>query len=552
MKSAILLILLALAVSFPASTATASEKEFKEYLDAAEKLQQFTGVAMVASDGGIVYAQACGRADFETNRLNHIETRFAIGSITKQFTAAAVMLLREKGKLSLDDPIVKYFPDFPEEIANKVTIRHLLTHTSGIVNFTDIPAYTAWKGQDTPLAKQILTIASLPLEFEPGTKCSYSNSNYKLLEAIINQVSGQLWHVYVKENILVPAGMTHTGYDLMSVDKNERAFGYHFDEKMNPQRTLLPLPGSAGAAGALYSTVGDLVKWDEALRGEKILKRESVEAMLTPNLDNYGFGMMIDSVGSYQRNWHDGLIDGFCSMFIRIPREKLCIVVLANNHMLDQRRLANSLMAIALGMPYDVPVLKTPVAIDTSRYRDYVGAYDLGNNQYRLITSEDGRLYSQRSGGMRSEIFPESTDKFFYEMNNATTITFLRDQAGVVVAHVIHQEGVDSRHGKLPDERTAAIMAKTAAVAVDPALFDRYVGEYQLSPVFSITIERKGKQIFAQATGQQQFEIFPKSETRYFFRVVDAEIEFVLGTGGKAESLILYQGGIEQKAMRVK
>lgn len=542
----------ALTVLMAASSlaATGSEAQYRQYLDSVEKVQKFTGVAMVARDGNIIFAQGVGRADFESDRPNFVDTKFAIGSVTKQFTAAAIMQLREKGLLSLDDPIAKYFPDYPEDVANKITIRHLLTHTSGIVNFTSVPAYVQWKDQDVPLDVQINAISTLPLEFEPGTKFNYSNSGYKLLEAIINQVSGKIWHQYIAENVFAPAGMSNSGYDLISVAEKERALGYLFEDNNKPRRTDLPVAGTPGGAGALYSTVGDLAKWDEALRGEKILKRASLDMMFTPFLDNYGFGFMIDSVAGFQRIWHDGMIDGFASMFIRIPDEKLSIAVLANNHMLDSRRVAVGLTAIALGQPYDVPVLKTPAVADTGKYQDYSGAYDLGNGQYRLITTENGKLYSQRSGGMQSEIFPESPDKFFYEQNHATTVTFIRNAAGKVIAHSIHQEGVDSRHEKMSAEQTAAILAKTASVKVDPAIFDRYVGEYQLSPVFSITVERKDDRIYVQATGQPQFEIFPKSETRYFLKVVDAEIEFVIGPDGKTDSLILFQAGAEQHAKR--
>lgn len=532
------------------NAATGSEVDYRKCLEAAEKVENFTGVAMVARAGNIVWAQGVGRADFESDRANFVDTKFAIGSVTKQFTAAAIIQLQEKGLLGFDDPISKYFPDYPEETANKITIRHLLTHTSGIFNFTNIPAYTQWRGQDIPLEVQINAISTLPLEFEPGTKFSYSNSGYKLLEAIINQVSGKPWHVYVAENILTPAGMSNSGYDLSTVNEKERALGYLFEADSVPKRTELPVASTPGGAGALYSTVGDLAKWDEALRGEKILNRASLETMFTPFRDNYGFGFMIDSVAGYQRIWHDGLIDGFCTMFIRIPQEKLCIAVLANNHTLDARRVANHLMAIALGLPYDLPVVKTSVAADTNKYQDYVGAYDLGNSQYRMITTEDGKLLSQRSGGTQMEIFPESQDMFFYQQNHATTIKFIRDDSGTVVAHEMHQEGVESRHEKMSAEQTAAILAKSAAIKVDPAVFDRYVGEYMFSPVFSITIERKEDRIFGQATGQPQFEIFPKSETRYFLKVVDAEIEFSLGADGKAESLTLFQSGLEQKAVR--
>ena len=171
------LTLLSMAITInPAKAATA--ENYMQYMDGAEKAQHFTGTVLVARDGKTIFAGGFGRADFESDRRNFPSTRFAIGSVTKQFTAVVIMQLIEQGKLSLSDPIAKHLPEYPEDVANKVTIRHLLTHTSGIVNFTNTPVYTTWKGQDVPLDAQINTIASMPLEFEPGTQFKYSNSGY--------------------------------------------------------------------------------------------------------------------------------------------------------------------------------------------------------------------------------------------------------------------------------------------------------------------------------------------------------------------------------------
>ena len=547
-----LAVLLGILLGYSLPARAANEQFFRQYLDAAEKVLNFTGTAMVARNGKIIHEQGCGRADFAADRRNLPDTRFAIGSVTKQFTATAILQLQEKGLLSLDDHLSKYFDDFPDDVAEKITIRHLLTHTSGVVNFTNIPVYGMWKNSRVPIETQISTIASLPLEFEPGTKFSYSNSGYKILEAIVGKVSGKPWSEYVTENILIPAGMTESGCDLAKVDEKMQALGYMFDEDKRPKRVDLPDASLAGGAGAMFSTVGDLLKWDQALYGDKILKQASKDSMYTPFLANYGYGWMIDSVGSYQRYWHDGLIDGFTTMFIRVPSEKLCVAVLANNHQIDVRRIAQNLTAIALGQPYDVPILKSPAEVDTSKFADYVGVYDLGSGQYRVIGMEKGKLFSQRSSGPQLAIYPEAPDKFYYDANNATTVTFLRDETGTVIAQMMHQDGVDTRCEKMLAEDADKILSRFAPVKVDPAVYDRYVGRYPFSPAFAITVERKGDQIFIQATGQSQFEIFPKSETRYFLKVVDAEIEFVPGPDGKADSLVLYQGGIEQKAPREK
>lgn len=528
----------------------ATAADFEHYLKATESVRGFTGAAMIAQDGAIIYSGGFGKAEYATGRANTSQTAFLIGSITKSFTAAAIMKLQEAGKLLVSDKISKYLPDFPEEAAEKITIHHLLTHTAGLANYTSLPAVEVLMQEDASLEKQINVFASLPLEFEPGSQHAYSNSGYKLLEAIINNVSGRPWHEYVRENILLPAKMEHTGYGFASLPPETRAVGYAHDDKGARVLARTTPSGIPGAAGALYSTVTDFAHWDRALREGKILSEELLRAMFTPFLGNYAYGWVIDQQAGHARQWHDGAIFGFSTMFIRFPDEKLAIAVFSNDQDAPARQIAAALGSIALGEPYDLPVRKSPSVPDLSKYDDYVGAYAIGDGQFRIISREGNRLFSQRTGGARIELLPEAVDQFFFEQNHATTIKFDRDSAGVVMAHMIHQEGIDARCDKLPAEQAAAVMPKYETVEVDSTSLARYPGVYELNPLFAITITQEGTRLFGQATGQSRFELFPKSATRFFLKVVEAEVEFKVGDSGLAESLTLFQGGIEQVGRR--
>lgn len=521
------------------------------YLQGADSVMQFTGSAAIAKEGQIIYTGGFEFADVATSRKNAPTTRFSIGSVTKQFTATAVMQLQEKGLLSVYDKLEKYFPDYPENIASKVTIRHLLTHTSGIANYTATPTFGTMLEQDPPLEKQIELLSTLPLEFEPGTQYKYSNTGYKLLEAIVGKVSGIPWATYVADSVLTKAGMNGSGYDLATVDESLRATGYSTVDKVRQVAEQWPA-GVAGGTGGLYSTVLDLVKWDSALREGKVLNQTSMNAMFEPYLQGYGYGWVIDSLNGYQRIWHDGLIAGFTGIIVRVPSEKLCVVVLANDDQTQVHKISQVLTTIALGLPYDNPVLKQPIKVDPASYGDFVGAYELEGGSYRFITVDKARIFAQRAGGTQFEIFPEAPDKFYYSNDNATTLTFKRDSAGKVTSHIIHQLGTESEHRKLSDTEAAKVLPKYEVAKVDPKIYDDYIGEYELMPGFSIVVRRKGDQLFTQATRQDEFEVFPSSETKFFLKVVDAQIEFIRGADGKVEKLVLYQNGSQVPAPKVK
>jgi len=551
LRSLVLLLSVAL-ISLTISGSVAAqtlEQKLDEYLKAAENVMHFSGTALVAKSGKVLFSKGYGMADIGKEVPNEPATRYLIGSVTKQFTATLIMQLAAEKKLSIEDPITKYLTDFPKATGDKVTIRHLLTHTSGVPSYTDDGDLMEKREIGATPQEIVATFKNLPLQFEPGTDFRYSNSGYFLLGLIIEEVTGQPYDQYLHTRILQPIGMNNTGY--MDYGVKMLATGYKLDSaKVCPavkDHTSLPF-----AAGGLYSTVGDLFLWDQALYGERVLSQELLKQMWTPNLSMYGFGWVIDSLYGHKRIWHNGQIDGFVSDFQRLVDDSICIVFLSNNESIPEGQITTGLAAIALGQPYSLPVRKTPAKVDPTDLADYVGAYQIGPDTYRLITRQGDSLLSQRTGGAQRLIYPESKDKFFYDFDNSATLDFIRDSAGEVVEHQITQNGTTTSAAKLHGPLADSLLEVAAVKSVDSTVFDALVGSYQLAPGFVLEIRRRGTQFFSQATGQEEVEIFARSEAEYFLKLVDAQLTFVKDQAGKITSLVLRQGGREIPAPKIR
>src|SRR6266478_3662313 len=232
--------------------------------------KKFMGSVLVARDGDVLLSKGYGSANLEWNIPNSPSTKFRLGSVTKQFTAACILLLEERGKLKVEDPVKKHMPDAPASW-DKVTIYHLLTHTSGIPSFTGFPDYRSTEAIPSPAEKTVARFRDKPLEFEPGEKWSYSNSGYVLLGYLIERISGDRYEKFVRENIFTPLGMKDSGYDSNSAVIPHRAAGYVFRNNVFENAGFVHMSVPQGA-GALYSTTEDLLKWEEGLFGSKVLK----------------------------------------------------------------------------------------------------------------------------------------------------------------------------------------------------------------------------------------------------------------------------------------
>lgn len=535
----------------PAGKEDAVAAAVDAYARAAEAVQHFQGVVLVARDGKPLLEKGYGLADRELAVPNTPATKFLIGSVTKQFTAAAILQLQEQGKLSVQDPIAKYLPNWPKPNGDRITIHQLLSHTSGLPNYTDDAALMARRTLDLSPEELCATFQDKPLDFEPGTGWAYSNSGYVVLGRIIEAVAGVPYEQYLQEHVLGPAGMRDSGYGHQEPVIPNRACGYAWKDGnwTNALRIAMTLPYSAGA---LYATAGDLLRWDQALYGDKVLSAASKEQMFTPVRADYGYGQMLQDRHGHREIMHGGGIDGFTSHLARYPDDRLTVIVLCNNESVQAPAIGVAIAAILFGQPYDVPMAKTAVALDPARLDDYLGAYRIADGQYRLIRRDGDQLLSQRSGGAPRRIFPEAKDRFFYENDNATTVTFERDAKGTVVAQLMHQQGTDARCERVTGALADSLLAQPAEFVLDPAAFAPYVGEYELAPGFVLSVRQRDGRFFAQATGQPEFEIFATGPGEFFLKVVEAQLSFQRDAAGTVTGLVLHQGGRDMPAPKIR
>ncbi|HXM34028.1 MAG TPA: serine hydrolase domain-containing protein, partial [Pyrinomonadaceae bacterium] len=297
---------------------------------------QFNGAALVAENGKVIYKKGVGLANMEWNTPNEPDTKFRLGSITKQFTATLILQLVEEGKIKLDGKVSDYLPDYRQDTGAKITIHHLLSHTSGVPNYTAAPGFFENVSRNPfKVDDFIKKYASGDLEFEPGAKFNYSNSGYFLLGAIIEKVTGKPYEQVLKEKITEPLGMKNTGYDHYGTVLNKRAAGYIKTPGgyQNAPYLDMTIPY---AAGSLYSTVEDLYLWDQALYGDKVISAASKELMFKPNLENYGYGFAIKKTTLGPSKIvvpvieHNGGINGFNTTIVRLVGDKRLVVLLDN------------------------------------------------------------------------------------------------------------------------------------------------------------------------------------------------------------------------------
>jgi CubicO group peptidase (beta-lactamase class C family) len=409
----------------------------EEYMAARLQRDKFSGTVLIARAGQVIFCQGYGMANLELDVACSPQTKFRLGSITKQFTAMAILILQERGKLNVSDEIKKYIPDTPKAW-DEITIHHLLTHTSGIPNVTSFPDFLKTLPNRVTLKELIAKFKDKPLEFKPGEKFKYSNSGYILLGQIIETVSGKPYASFLKDAIFVPLQMHDSGYDNAVQLLKHRASGYTRLLGVATANALYIDMSIPHAAGALYSTVEDLLKWDRALDSEKLVSTKSLEAMHRPFKNGYGYGWAIDRKFGQPRYEHGGGIPGFVTIIERFPVEKLLVVALSNLETSRIERIGDDLAAIALGQPYVVPREPKVVKLDTKLYDAYVGRYEgeladgKGKREITVSTSS-GRLMIQANDQSKREAVPESETRFYLKAADGL-VDFLRSQDGTVRA----------------------------------------------------------------------------------------------------------------------
>ncbi|MBK9012784.1 MAG: DUF3471 domain-containing protein [Saprospiraceae bacterium] len=305
------------------------------------------------------------------------------------------------------------------------------------------------------------------------------------------------------------------------------------------------------AAGSLMSTVADMGKWDEALYTEKLVKKSLLEkAWTATKLNNgkgthYGFGWGFTDYEGHRLIYHSGGIHGFVTNGIRVPDQHLYVICLANGNVADPSELTYKIVTTVLGKPMTKP---TAIELSESELKAYVGNYEFEPDKFRMVTLEGKQLFSQKTGSTKYLIHPYAKDKFFFD-DSDTRLQFERDKKGKVtgVGTVIATPFGTDEFGIRSDKPMPDPKKETK---VDAAILDRYVGSYELMPGFALAFRRQGDQLFTQATGQPEFEIFAETETKFFLKVVDAQVEFLVAPDGKVNEMVLYQGGQEMKGIR--
>lgn len=520
--------------------------EFDKILTEQFKPDETGCAALVAKNGQVIYRKAFGLADLELNVPMQPDMVFRIGSVTKQFTAIAILQLMEQGKLSLQDEITKYLPDYPMH-GHSITIEHLLTHTSGIKSYTNIPEFRTMMRTDMAPMEIIEKNKALPMEFAPGTKWNYNNSGYIILGYIIEKVSGKTYAEYLQENFFTPLGMTGSYYgDNTKIIKN-RASGYQPGEggTVNADYLSMTLPY---AAGSIMSTVDDLYKWNRALHSYKLVKKETLDMAHTPykladgKPVGYGYGWSLSELQGSRTIEHGGGINGYLSFAVYLPDEDVFVVLLSNSNGKAPEFNSLRMAAIAAGKPLPSTELK----LSEEAMKEYTGIFADEEGTERSITLDEGSLKSSRQGGTMRKLIPVEKDKFLFE-NSFTSLKFNRDASGKIISATFNDRGNLSELKK-----TAKPLDSRKEITLAESVLDRYVGEYQLAPGFTITFTREGNRLFTQATGQQRFEIFAQSESKFFLKVVDAQVEFIVEPDGSVNRMLLHQGGRTTEGKRIK
>ncbi len=540
------------------------QQKLDRYLTEARWVWGFQGTALVAYHGHVVLAQGYGIANREFGELNTPETKYFIGSITKQFTAAAILLLAEQGRLKLTDPISAYLPTYPRPAAEQITIHQLLTHTSGIPNYTDNPEVLLRRTSPMTPTELLHLFWKQPLQFEPGTQFRYSNSGYIVLGAIIEAVSGQSYEAFLHHYIFGPLAMHHTGYGRRDAAVPERADGYTTDEDLSVHDAVPIRYSILHSAGALYSTVGDMLLWDRALSHRTILSQHSIDLMLTPYVADpgaeygYGYGWQIDTLWGRVHTFHGGFIDGYNTTFERWPDQGICIIVFSNEDNAPVKKIARGLAAILFNEPHDFPVKKQPIPMSPATMAAYQGVFDLGRDHYRYVMLEDDTLHTWVTGQPREHLLPQAADTFFFAADNTRMLSFRHDSTGRIDAAILTDDHRSWLARRLPPENESMRMLQTQAIPLDSETLERYVGRYRMETIlgrdndeFNLTVTRKDASLFVAGKYTDEVQLFPRTETDFFHRNSDFELSFLVDRDNRVVGCLLRMGGVELVGWRI-
>ncbi len=485
---------------------------------------------------------------------------FEIGSISKVFTGILLADMVARGEVGLEDAVQKHAHDrvtIPSRGLQPIRLVDLAMHMSGLPR---LPANLMPEDGTNPYADYTVDqlhqfLSAHSLRREPGEKHEYSNLGVGLLGHVLANVGAKDWESLIRERILRPAGMTMTGITLTSAMTEYLALGHDNAGKVVSNWDMPTLAG----AGALRSNAEDMLRFIDAnLATAGSPLQQAMQASHTPRFSvgpNMEIGLnwfTTSNKGGPDIVWHSGGTGGYRTVIAFDPKRQIGIVVLENStHGSDD-------LAIHL-IDKTIPLTKAPkvhkeVTVAAAILADYVGVYQLGPAFHLSVILDNGALYTQATNQPVFPIFAESDTDFFVKEFDAQ-LSFIRDHSGKVTELVFHQNGKDVQAKRLAGEEAKvaieAISGKIRKeVPVATSVLSDYVGVYELTPSFKLTITRKADTLQAQATDQPIATIFAESESKFFFKIVDAQISFVRGSDGKVTSLVLHQGGMDQTAAK--
>ena len=563
-----------LAISFGQSKTTQLDDLLNKYIE----YGQFQGSVLVADQGKIIYKKGFGMANMEWDIPNAPDTKHRLGSITKQFTAMLIMQLVAEGKLDLQTPISKYLPDYSKVNGDKITIHQLLNHTSGTPNYTSFPNFFKEMSRNPYTPTEMLeTFADSTLNFTPGERFAYSNSGYILLGAIIEKVTGKSYETVLQEKIFGPLKMENTGFDHHSTILKKRATGYEM-QGSTPENSPYIDMSTPYAAGSMYSTVEDLFLWDQALYTEKLLPKKYMDMMYEKYVPAfgqfYGYGWSVghipigNSKDSIAIIAHGGGINGFNTMITRMPQEKATVILLNNSGRAPLDDISIAINGILHGATYDLPKQSLAKLVYNEIVDKNLNAglafyeKNKGSKEYSVTESEMNTMgYTLLQAEKKQEaeaVFKLNVEAYPKSFNAYDSYgEALMEQGKNELAIVNYKKSVElnpaSQHGIEMLKKLGVQTEGMVKDAVVPnSVLESYIGKYELQPGFIITVTKEGSQLKAQATGQSAFEIFPKSETEFYVKVVAAQITFNKNAAGTVESLTLFQGGQEMVGKKIQ
>ena len=499
---------------------------------------------LIAESGKIVLHNAYGQANIELDVPMDREMVFEIGSITKQFTAIAILMLMEQGKLKLNDPVSEYLVNYPN--GDRITIHNLLTHTSGITRtIRQNPWDETVRKKDFGPLEFIDYFKDEPMVSEPGELFAYNNFGYIILGAIIEKVSGRTYEEFIETGIFQRLGMKHSyfGKDYELVQK--RAYGYEKDKDTFRNATY-ESSSQAYAAGGLMSTVHDLYLWNIAIHSNRVVSESSKNLAFTNHelndgsKINYGYGWFIDDINGSGTYEHAGGVHGFRTNAICLPKEDVFVVVFTNCSCKDPRNISTEIAALLIGRPYAKP--SSVFGMDENNVQKWVGKYTFQDGSSRNVSLINHQLLWSLPNGQEIKMIAHS-DSVFQLEHTLTKVEF-RQRSGNMIAAIVTQR-INQRIG-------TRVYKPHTEINLPDSTLAKYIGKYILFPDFDLTITMDGSQLFSQGTGQTKFEIYPESQNTFFFKAIDAQIEFVLNDKLECISLDITQDGKAYSGKKVE